>query len=328
MSQVRVGFIGCGGIAQYHFGHYEKMGEKARIVACCDLIEERRRATAERFGAVAYADYREMLAQEKLDALHICVHPSAHDGMEFIAIEKGIHLFVQKPMSLDMKYARKVMNAIKKRGLISAVGLQCRYVDTLPLVKQWVDRNEVAVLSCYRFGGMPLVWWWRQMQHSGGQVVEQTIHNYDICRYLFGEVVRVQAASRRGVVRGVENYDVDDASSALLTFKNGLIATFSTGCFGGVESPAGFTAYGKDGNKLAYNLGGTYTIERPNCRIEGKPANDYGQECDETFIDAVRGDIPADEILSPYADACKTLALTLAVNESIANGGMPVKPAM
>ena len=326
MGKVRVGFIGCGGIAQYHFSHYEKMADKAQIVACCDLLEDRRKKTAERFRAVPYADYREMLDREKLDALHVCVQPGAHDGMEFIAIEKGIHLFVQKPMTLDMKYARKVMNAIKKKGLISAVGLQCRYVDTLPFVKNWVDHHEIATVSCYRFGGVPMVWWWRQMKESGGQVVEQTIHNFDILRYLFGEVAQVQAVRRRGIVKGIENYDVDDASSTLITFKSGLIGTFTTGCFG--YFPGDFNFYAANGHKMEYGLGGNYKATSANMNIEGKPSNDYGQECDETFIDAVRGEIPADEILSPYSDACKTLAFTLAINESMDQGGIPIKPAM
>ncbi|NMA43884.1 MAG: Gfo/Idh/MocA family oxidoreductase [Oligosphaeraceae bacterium] len=325
MNQLRVGFIGCGGIAQYHFGHFEKMTEKARIVACCDILEERRLAAAERFGAKAYADYKQMLEQEKLDVLFVCVHPGAHDGMEFLAIEKGIHLFVQKPMTLDLDYARKVNKAIKDKGLISAVGLQCRYVDSLPFVKNWLDHQELGTISCYRFDVMPMVWWWREMKHSGGQVVEQTIHNFDICRYFFGEVEQVQVLRRRGLIKDVEKYDVDDASSTLMLFKSGLIGTFTTGCFG--YFPGDFNVFANKGAKLEYSLDGSYKITSPNMSIEGKAANDYGQECDETFVDAVRGEISADEILSPYEDACKSLALTLAINKSMDQGGMPVKAA-
>jgi len=326
MEKARVGFIGCGGIAQYHFKHFEQMQDKAQIVACCDLLEDRRTRTAERFSCTPYSDYREMLAQEQLDALFVCVHPAAHDGMEFLAIEKGLPLFVQKPMTLDLKYAKKVLQGIKKKGLVSAVGLQCRYTDTLPFVKNWVEHHEVAVISCYRFGNVPMVWWWRQMAESGGQVVEQTIHNFDVCRYLFGEVKQVQSARRRGLVKGIEKYDVDDASSTIMTFKSGLIGTFSTGCFG--PGAGDFNFYCPDSTKLVYSLGGNYTSSSPNMTIEGKCANDYGQECDETFIDAVRGAIPADEILSPYSDACKTLALTLAINKSLDLDGQPVQPEM
>lgn len=323
MAKVRVGFIGCGGIAQYHFGHYERMRDKAEIVAACDLREERAKATAERFGATPYLDYTEMFAKEKLDAVYVCVEPGAHDGMEFIAIEKGIHLFVQKPMTLDMHYAKKVLAGIKKKKLISAVCLQCRYADTLDVAKRWVAGRPIGMVSCHRLGGMPKVWWWRVKKQSGGQVVEQTIHDYDLCRYIFGEVVQVQSACRRGVVKDVENYDVEDASSTILTFANGVIGTFSTGCFG--PGAHDITAFAPTG-KLTYTIGGNYTITEPTMTITGKASNDYGQECDETFIDAVRGEIAADEILSPYSDAIKTLALVFAVNKSMDNGGIPVKP--
>ncbi|NLG15664.1 MAG: Gfo/Idh/MocA family oxidoreductase [Lentisphaerae bacterium] len=330
MDRVKVGFIGCGGIAQYHFGHFEKMKEKAQIVAACDLDESRAQKTIERFqGARKYTDYKVMFDKEKLDAVFVCVQPGAHDGMEFIAIEKGINIFCQKPMTLDLSYAKKVLSGIKKKKLISAVGLQCRYADTFDFLKSYfagrISRNEIAILSCYRLGGFPMVWWWRRMNESGGQAVEQTIHNFDLCRYLFGEVVQVQSARRRGVITDIPDNDVDDASSTIMTFANGIIGTFNTGCFG--AGPGDINAFTRNG-KISVGLGGNYKIEEPNRVFEGRTSNDYGQECDETFIDAVRGEIDREEILSPYSDAIKSLALTLAINESMDNGGMPVKPAL
>ena len=330
MERVNVGFIGCGGIAQYHFGHFEKMQDKAKIVAACDLIPERAQKTAERFaGAHVYTDYREMFEKEKLDAVYICVHPAAHDGMEFIAIDKGIPIFCQKPMSLDMKYAKKVLAGIKKKKLISAVGLQCRYSDTWDFIKSFIGRkiasNDLAMLSAYRIGGFPMVWWWRRHEQSGGQAVEQTIHNFDLLRMLFGEVEQVCAVRRRGVVKDIPDFNSDDASSTLITFKNGVIGTFNTGCFGGDAGDT--TAYFRNG-KITYSLWGNYTITEPHRTITGTISNDAGQECDETFIDAVRGEIDREEILSPYSDAIKTLAFVLAINKSMDNNGMPVKPEL
>jgi len=232
MDKVKVGFIGCGGIAQYHFGHFDKMRDKAQIVAACDLQEERAKATADRFQAKAYLDYKQMLSKEKLDALFVCVQPGAHDGMEMLAIEKSIPIFVQKPMTLDMAYAKKVLAGLKKKKLPSAVGLQCRYCDSVDIAKRWADTHDIGVISGHRLGGMPKVWWWRVMEQSGGQAVEQTIHDFDLLRYIFGEVTSVSSVRRRGLMTDVENYNVDDASSTVLTFKSGAIGTFSTGCFG------------------------------------------------------------------------------------------------
>lgn len=333
MDRINVGIIGCGGIAQYHFSHFDKLQDKMRLAAACDLIPERAQKTAERFpGANVYTDYRDMFNSEQLDAVFICVHPGAHDGMEFIAIEKGIHIFCQKPMSLDLKYAQKVNDEILKNKLISAVGLQCRYVDTLPFVRDFAQRKvnngDVAQISAYRLGGFPMVWWWRDFLQSGGQAVEQTIHNFDLLRYLFGEVAQVSAVRRRGVVRHIENNLTDDASSTLITFKNGIIGTFNTGCYARDNGEESINVYycDKEGNngKLSVSLFGKYTISEKFRTITGSPGNDFGLECDETFIDAVRGVIPATEILSPYDDALKTLRFVLAINTSMDNNGASV----
>lgn len=325
MDKVKVGFIGCGGIAQYHFGHFDKMRDKAQIVAACDLQEERAKATADRFQAKAYLDYKQMLSKEKLDALFVCVQPGAHDGMEMLAIEKSIPMFVQKPMTLDMAYAKKVLAGLKKKKLPSAVGLQCRYCDSVDIAKRWADTHDIGVISGHRLGSMPKVWWWRVMEQSGGQAVEQTIHDFDLLRYIFGEVTSVRSVRRRGLMTDVENYNVDDASSTVLTFKSGAIGTFSTGCFG--PGAHDINAYAAD-SRLLYTIFGNYKITEPNRTIEGKASNDYGQECTETFIDVVRGALPIDEVLSPYAEAMKTLALVFAINKSMDNDGAPVTPSI
>ncbi len=320
MDVVRIGFIGCGGIANWHLQHFEKMTD-ANVVAVCDLVEERAEKAAQRMDARPYSRYEEMLDREELDAVYICVEPSAHDGMEFLAIEKGCHLFVQKPMSLSMEYALRVNEALAEKNLISSVGFQCRYVDTFPRIKAWVDMQELACFSGYRLGGLPGVWWWRQKQHSGGQIVEQCIHNYDLCRMLFGEVEVVHGMARTGIVQGVENYDVDDCSAVTLRFESGLVGTMFSGCFSRFGGQNNFQVFTQDA-RLEFGFRSFKIMER-HMTIEAKAGNDHGQDIDETFVRAVRtGD--ASGIMSSYDDACKTLKLALVAQESIDEGGIPI----
>jgi len=319
-ERVRIGFIGCGGIANWHMGHLENIPE-AHVTAVCDLIEERARKAAERFEATPYLDYRRMLEQEELDALYVCVPPYAHDGMELLAAEKGIHLFVEKPMALSMDYARSVAQAIAERNLISAVGFQLRYADIIPRVKAWIEMHDVGLFTAHRVAGMPLVWWWRRKELSGGQVVEQTIHQFDLLRDLFGEVEQVQALNRCGMMTDVENYDTDDGSCVLLRFRNGIIGTVASGCFTTFGGEHGMTVFARDAR---LEFGGTsFRIREPNMTIECKAGNDHGQEEDETFVRAVLTGDPS-EIRSPYADALRSLEVVLAVNESMEKGGAPV----
>ena len=327
---VRVGFIGCGGIANYHFGHYDldKNGTpkipEAKITSVCDLIDERAKAAAERFHATPYKDWKEMLAKEKLDAVYVCVEPCAHSGMELGVIDKGCALFVEKPVALKLDYAKKVLDGLKKKKLINAAGFQDRYIDFIPTMKQWVAKSKVGFFNAYWVGGMPGVWWWRRRDTSGGQAVEQTIHTFDMCRNLFGEVVELSAFGRRGIITDVENYDTEDASAVNLKFENGIIGTVYSGCFvrgGGGKN--GIDVYTMNG-KLVYNERTDLTITEPARTITCKVGNDFGQEEDQAFIDAI---IEKDQSLieSNYYEAYKNLELTLAANESMDNGGKVIR---
>ena len=317
-DSVKVGFIGCGGIANYHFGHMEKI-EDARVTAVCDLVEERVQKAAQRFEATPYKDYREMLEQEELDAVYVCVEPCAHDGMELLVIEKGCHLFVEKPVALSLDYAREVEAALEAGKLINAAGFQDRYQDIAPRMKAWVDNHQIGFFNGYWVGGMPGVWWWRRRETSGGQAVEQTIHTFDMARYLFGEVVAVQAFGRKGIMTEVENYDTEDASGVNLQFENGIIRTIHSGCFAGFGGKNGIDIFAKNA-KLEYTERGGFTAREPNLTIEMKTGNDYGQEEDDTFIDAIL-DNDQSLIISPYSEAVKNLEVVLAANESMDAGG-------
>ncbi len=323
-KKVRVGFIGCGGIAHFHFDHYDKgRMPDAQITAVCDLLDDRVQETAKRFGATPYKDYKEMLAKEKLDAVYVCVEPCAHTGMEKMVVEKGCHLFVEKPVALDLKYAKDVEAGLKAKKLINAAGFQDRYMDFAPIMRKWVKDNikQLGFFNAYWVGGMPGVWWWRRRDTSGGQAVEQTIHTFDMCRYLFGEVLTVQAIGRRGVITDVENYDTEDASAVNLTFDSGIIGTVFSGCFcrEGSVGRNGITAYGMH-CYMDYAERTSLKIQEQHRKIDFTVGNDIGQEEDNAFIQAI---LEKDQsiILSPYSEAVKNLEVTLAANESMDKGG-------
>ena len=88
------------------------------------------------------------------------------------------------------------------------------------------------------FGGVPMVEWWRDKKRSGGQIVEQTIHNIDMVRYMLGEPEEVFTFGARGFVQGIDNYDTDDVSTTSVRFESGALGALSTGCY--AETGAAF----------------------------------------------------------------------------------------
>ncbi len=325
MDKVKIAFIGCGGIAGWHLSHLLEQDD-VEYVGFCDIIPERAESFVQRTGgtAKAYTDFRVMLEEITPDAVYICVPPHVHGEIEFALIDRNIPFLVEKPMALDYELAEKICNAAEEKGIITAVGFQDRYLGIIEKAKEYLKDKQIGLVTGSWVGGIPGVWWWRKMETSGGQIVEQNIHLFDMARYLFGEPARIYASAGKGIVdpeaAGVPGYDVDDYSSAVITFKNGVIVTLLTGCYivegGGMHN--GLNIYCPDAT-IEYGLRSFVRIRDKNGEQFYKNEFDSGITEDKVFINAIKTGDPS-AIRSPYRDALKTLRLVLAANESIATG--------
>jgi len=316
---IKVAFVGAGGIAGYHIGHLEKI-EDVQMVGFCDAVREKAQARAKQHKAKAYTDHRKMLDATKPDAVYVCTPPFAHGPYELDAVTRGCHVFVEKPIATSMATALEIRAAIKKAGVVSGAGYQDRYQDIIATLRKHLRKRKVATAFGYWMGGMPGVAWWRVKAESGGQHTEQTTHIFDMMRYLFGEVASVFAAASTGLMTDVPNYDVEDVSAVTLTFKTGMVATvYSACCLKGIGK-VGMDIFCTDAT-YEYVERRSVTLREPNHTEEFTNAGDFGQAEDEAFIGAIRDKGKSKrKILSSYADACKSLALSLAADESIATG--------
>jgi len=346
----KLALIGCGGIGQYHLGHFLQFTDIVELAGFCDLIPERAEDFQKKANSgKAYTDYKVMLDEVKPDMVFVCVPPYCHGEIEFDLIERGIHFFVEKPLALDLDLARKIRDAAKAKGLITASGFQCRYSNLVEPNKAFVENNQVVFVEASRMGGIPGVWWWRQKDISGGQIAEQTIHQFDIIRYMIGDPVEVFTYGARGYITDEEcpGYDTDDLSTTVVKFENGIIGVISTGCYAKsgncLDSKVTFSTrdkraelkilgtlkvYGEKPAEPQKDAGGFVVkgdgaVAAAGDALVYKQEGDAGVLCDRTFIEAViSGD--GSKIRSPYEDAFKSVSFTLACNKSMETG-LPVK---
>jgi predicted dehydrogenase len=301
-------------------GHLAKIKD-AQMVAFCDVDGARAEATAKEFGipeAQTWTDYKRFYDEAKIDAVYVGLPPFAHEQQELIGAQKGLHLFVEKPIALSMELAKKVEKAIAKSGVISTSGFQDRYQDIIARLKDEVAANPAAIFQAYWMGGMPGVPWWRRKEQSGGQAVEQTIHHFDMVRYVFGEIKSVQAVSSKGLMKDVPKYNIEDASAVNLQFKSGLCGTIFSACCLAIGKN-GIDIWSKE-SMYEYTERTSLKIKRANREEHFYPTvDDYGQKIDEAFIAAIKKN---DQSLlkSDYADAAKSLAVVLAANKSMETG--------
>ena len=314
---VRLGFIGAGGIANAHLNALAGMPE-AEVVSICDVERSRAEKAAARFDATVHINYRTMIESEKLDAVFICVPPFAHGEAELLAVEAGLHLFVEKPIALSVEKANQVAQAAEKAGIIAAVGYHWRYMTATDRAKEIMGDKPIAMVRGRWIGGMPGVAWWRVKEKSGGQIVEQTTHLFDLARYFAGDVRSVAAVGYQGILAPrTPNYNVEDASAVILKFQNNTIGTIASGDIAGVGCGPELSLI-SDGLIVEIRSSGLEVLkkgERAQIANQGSPT----EREDAAFLQAIQsGD--ASEVRSTYADAAKTLAVTLAANESMETG--------
>ncbi|MCM8785636.1 MAG: Gfo/Idh/MocA family oxidoreductase [Candidatus Omnitrophica bacterium] len=312
--EIKIGFIGCGGIANAHMNALSKI-EGVRFSGMCDVDENRAKTASEKFGGKVYTDYKKMLEEIEIDACYICLPPFAHQGQEELCIEKNIPFLVEKPIHLNKNKAKKIIEKIKEKNLITAVGYQDRYQDIISLIKPFFLEKNLGFLVGWWVGGMPGVYWWRKKELSGGQAIEQTTHIFDMTRYLVGEPVEVFAVKRIGLMKDVENYNIEDASGVSVYYEDGTFGVIFSGCFLKVPGKVGIDFYFKD-KVIEYTERQKVKINYGNKIEEIYEKGDLLLKEDSAFIEAVKTKNQS-LIKSSYEDAYKTLVFTLSANEAM-----------
>ena len=319
MTNVKVGMIGCGWFANFHLEHLLKIEGVEVVAFASPNIEKLKEIGKKVEGSHLYASHREMYEKEEhLDAVFICIPPDAHEDAEILAAQKGIHIYVEKPIEVSMEKALTIEAAILKAGIISCVGYQERYNVEVDKIKHLISNKKVGLVSGIWVGGMPDVHWWRRKEKSGGQIVEQSTHIFDMLRYFFGEVNSVYSIARKGLIENVPNYNIEDCSSTTLSFKSGVIATVFTACY--LED---FEAFSGTGLQIIcndciidydWNKEVNY-IQKNSVNTSSFEGNSHFKAV-QIFIEAVKTG-NSEFIKSTYSDSVKTLQITLAANESI-----------
>ena len=311
MTEVKIGFIGCGGNANGHMNQLAGI-EGARVVAVCDLQAERAQSAAEKHNADPYTAHQELLERDDLDAVYLSLPVFAHGVPELDVIERGLPFLVEKPVAINMDIAREVEAAVANAGLITCVGYQLRYLGSTKITQQILQGRTINMVVgkywCSTGHGDPNAWL-RQMGKSGGQLVEQATHTIDMMRYMGGEVETVYAMQAN---RFLKETDCPDANSVSLQFASGAVGSLTaTWAYAGDWSNANILDLLYEGELLNWNPSRVLVQEDGEWVDKTEPS----PTIDAVFVDAVRsGD--ASSILSPYSDAVKTLAISLAANRS------------
>ena len=144
---IKIGIIGCGGIANNkHMPALAKV-ETVEMVAFCDIIEERASKAREEFGTDAanvYTDYKELLKNEEIDVIHVCTPNISHAEISIAAMESGKHVMCEKPMAKTSEEAEAMIAAMNRTGKKLTIGYQNRFRKDSSYLHKICQKGELG----------------------------------------------------------------------------------------------------------------------------------------------------------------------------------------
>ena len=304
MQKLKVGIIGAGRIGQVHAKSITYHIPQAEIVAISDIYVDGAKKVAADLGIPnAYEDYHEILNNPEIEAVLICSSTDTHADIAVEAAEAGKHIFCEKPVDLTVAKIKKVIAAVEKAGVKLQIGFNRRY-----------DHNFAAI---------------EYVKVSGGIFLDMTVHDFDMARFIGGEVEEVYANATVMVDPAIgEAGDVDTALVAL-KFKSGAIGVIDNcrkACYGydqrlevfgsggqasaANDTPTNVSYINDDGNRT----------DKPLYFFLERYMQSFTDEMTE-FINAVQNDVPTKTTVN---DGLEALRLGLAAKLSVAEH-RPVK---
>jgi predicted dehydrogenase len=242
---VRIGIIGCGGIANGKHMPSLKRVPEAKMVAFCDIIEEKAIKAAKEYGepdAKVYTDYKELLKDESIEVIHVLTPNRSHADITIDALRAGKHVMCEKPMAKTAADAKRMVEAAKETGKKLTIGYQHRHKTASQYAKQYIDRGdlgEIYYANCYaiRRRGTPN-WgvFLNDYEQGGGPIIDIATHSLDLTLYLMNNYEpaycvgqtfhKLNKQTNTGNPWGdwdTEKFTAEDSAFGFIVMKNGAV---------------------------------------------------------------------------------------------------------
>ena len=198
MAKLRVGLVGIGGMGGCHFGNYANV-ENAEIVAVCDVRKQYAKEKVNNKNIKVYSNLSRMLKNEELDMIDICTPSYLHKDMAIKLLKAGYHVLCEKPMTLNARDAKKVLEASKATNKKFMVAHVVRFMAPYMYLRSVIESGELGKLlrlDMKRISSIP-TWswedWMRDEKRSGGVATDLSIHDIDFVQSVLGMPDKITA---------------------------------------------------------------------------------------------------------------------------------------
>lgn len=314
---VRVGIIGCGGIANgKHLPALQKL-EGIEIVAFCDIIPERAKKAAEEYGvegAKVYEDYKKLLRDDSIETVHVLTPNKFHSEMTVAALDAGKHVMCEKPMAINPAEAQLMLDAQKRSGKLLTIGYQGRFrKDSIYLHRacQRGDLGEIYFAKAHAIRRRAVPTWGvfiREDLQGGGPLIDIGTHALDLTLWMmdnykpksvmgsvFKKLNDLKEAGNAWGDWDPEQYTVEDSAFGFITMENGATIilesswALNTLDVGEAKTTLCGTKAGadmRDGLRFNSNDLGSLTVTKPDLSAGGVAFYD-GKKIDASDLEAM-----------------------------------------
>lgn len=240
---LRIGIIGCGGIANGKHMPALKQVKEAAMVAFCDIVPERAEKAKADFGddsAVVYLDYKELLKDDSIDVIHVCTPNISHAEISIAAMEAGKHVMCEKPMAKSTEEALAMIEASKRTGKKLTIGYQNRFRQDSQYLHQVCELEQLgeiyyAKAKAIRRRAVP-TWgvFLDEEAQGGGPLIDIGTHALDLTlwmmnnykpKYVVGNAYH-KLSGRKNAANAwgpwdPEKFTVEDSAIGFITMENG-----------------------------------------------------------------------------------------------------------
>jgi len=240
---LKVGIIGCGGIAGgKHMPSLAKL-DHVEMVAFCDIIEEKAVAAKEEFGtadAKVYTNYKDLIADATIDAVYVCTPNKSHSFITIDSLESGKHVMCEKPMAKTTEEAQAMVDAAKRTGKKLTIGYQNRFrADSqhLSTVCQNGDLGEIYFAKAHAIRRRAVPTWGvflNEEEQGGGPLIDIGTHALDLTLWLmdnyepahvvgtaYHKLSQTEKAANAWGPWDPSSFTVEDSAFGFVTMKNG-----------------------------------------------------------------------------------------------------------
>lgn len=221
-SKLRVGFIGAGRMGNLHASMIADEPD-VKIVAAADIDLSRAEAFVQKWGGKAFADHRAMLDKTPLDAVYICTPTQAHANIGLDCLEYGVALYVEKPLDLDLRRARRFVEMTEARNTLAMAGFHWRYTEAFRRGEELLGDAPIALVNLRWYWTRPPIRWMWDRNEAGGQIVDQSIHLINVGAALAGEIKTVYAAYNERQANHEPDFHSWDGYALTLHFSRGAV---------------------------------------------------------------------------------------------------------